>query len=892
MMALRSSCTRVALFLLLLACTSWRVASAQQVDGSLEARVVDPAGKPLAYANVAVNGPQLQGLRHTITDRAGHARLLALPVGVYTVRITHIAHHEVVLEQVFVELGRTTGLGEIRMEPRTLTVAPVVVIAPRVTLDPVHTMAGATLDARDYDALPVDRDYKSIIKILPHANTSYRGDPVNVGGSTGLENMYYIDGVNVTDTKAGGRATSLPYNFVRAVEVKTGGYEAQHGRALGALVNAVTYSGTNDFESSVFGFVQPGSLAMKPRQAPLIGETGAISYDFGARVSGPLIRDRLWYSVAANPRTDQVEKEIVGHGSYVDRTAAIRIASKLTWHASSETRVELSVFGDPTTQDLVGRPYFGGITSVTNPDPQLGKMETGGVVASLRATAAPTRSLLVQASVARQWDRSSFEGATPLGRSQELYLDYVQGSMGGGVGVMQKEDRGRTSLTARGTLMLPRHTLVAGVDYEIATITSGLTNRSISRFDSTTFVYSYDTYSGTLCHRAPAVYLQDNWRLTERFVFNPGLRWSGQYLVGASGRTAQRIADEWQPRLGFSWQLGRKKTQRLFGSYGRFYQTLPMNITTAWFVDWVSKQSYYHTDPRQPGAVPYEVFDVSTLESDYAKEIPGLEAENFDEFTLGYERLLGAETKLTVRGMRRELRSSFQWGVDLSRNPIFVLGTPGEGDFDFLPAPKRQYTALEVAAEGVWRKLQFRTSYVLSRTWGNYPGLYNSDMNFALPGGVSTFYMPFQALNSTGVLPNDHTHVVKLSAASTAGWGLAFGAFVTYESGVPINDFAAGPWGPLIPSFLVPRGTAGRTPGLWNLDLRLAYDLPVARSSRTQVHLDLLNVGNPRRTVLVDETHYMTLDADGNPATPNPMYRHPVAYQPPMAARLGMQVDF
>jgi hypothetical protein len=741
---------------MLLASVSWQAARSQQVDGNLEARVVDPAGKPLAYANVAVNGPQLQGLRHTVTDRSGYARLFALPVGVYTLRITYIAYHEVVLEQVFVELGRTTGLGEIRMESRTLTAPKVVVIAPRVTLDPVHTTAGATLDARDYAALPVDRDYKSIIQILPHANASYRGDPVNVGGSTGLENQYYIDGVNVTDTKDGSRATSLPYNFVRAVEVKTGGYEAQYGRALGAVVNAVTYSGTNDFESSVFGFLQPGSLAMKPRQAPTVGERGAVSYDFGARASGPLVRDRLWYSVAANPRIDRVEKDIIGHGYFVDRTAAVRVASKLTWHASSETRVELSVFGDPTTQDYVGRPG-GGITFVTNPDPLLLKFETGGVVASLRASVAPTRSLLVQASVARQWDRASQTAATPLGSSQEAYIDYVQGSIGGGIGTVLNEDRGRTSLAARGTLMLPRHTLVAGVDYEIAAITSGFTRRAITRYDSTTFVYNYQTYSGTFHHRAPAAYLQDSWRLTERFVVNPGLRWSGQFLVGASGRTDQRITDEWQPRLGFSWRLGRERTQRLFGSYGRFYQTLPMNITVIWFVDYPFIDSYYHTDPRQPGAVPYYVSDQSTLESDYAKQIPGLEAENFDEFTLGYERLLGAESKLTVRGMRRDLRSSFQWGADLSRDLIWAFGTPGKGDFAFLPAPKRQYTALEMAVEGAWRKLQYRTSYVLSRTWGNYPGLYNSDMNFGNPGMASTFFMPFQALNSTGVLPNDHT---------------------------------------------------------------------------------------------------------------------------------------
>lgn len=316
-----------------------------------------------------------------------------------------------------------------------------------------------------------------------------------------------------------------------------------------------------------------------------------------------------------------------------------------------------------------------------------------------------------------------------------------------------------------------------------------------------------------------------------------------------------------------------------------------MNIAIMFYVDYPVIMSDYSVDPLQPGAVPDTVFDYSTYEKDWAKQIDGLHADNFDEFTLGYERLLGAETTLSLRGMRRNLRSSFQWGLDPTRNPVWVLGTPGERNFDFLPRPKREYTALEVAVEGAWRRWQYRASYVLSRTWGNYPGLYDLDQGSANPGGISTFFMGNQATNSTGWLPNDRPHVFKLSGTYTSGFGLTGGATLMAESGVPINDFAAGPWATWLPSFLVRRGSAGRTPALWDLGLRLAYDVPVPRVSRASVVLDLLHVGNPRRTVRVDELHYSTLDENGNPTTPNPMYKRATAYQPPMATRLGVQFD-
>jgi len=871
------------LFALLVAFLVAGRTAAQDITGALQGRVVSPEGTPEPEVHVTVSGPYLQGTRETLTDRDGFFQFLVLPPGRYALKVTRVGLRPVEVRDIVVELGRTTAVGRLTVETQPIEMKPVEVSAQALSLDPVHTTAGGTLNARDYAALPVERDYKSLIVVLPHTTDSHRGDPVNVGGATGLENMYYIDGVNVTDTRMADRATSLPYDFVRAVDVKTGGYEAQYGRALGAIVNAVTYSGTNDFEVSVFGFTQPGGLVADPRTAPAVAEGGAVNYDYGMRVSGPVLRDRLWYSAAVNPRLDRVEKEVGGFGNYTDKTSAVRFASKLTWRANAGTNLELSVFGDPTVQDLVS-PAQSWVTTVLNPDALLYRVETGGVTTSLRGTVAPNSWLLLQASVAQQQDRYSLEGATARARVEPIYYDYYDGACGGGSGMTTKEDRDRTSLSLRGMLLMPRHTVVAGVEYEEAVETIRATGEWIARLDSAMFATDLRAVEGKLRNRSPVGYLQDAWRATDRLTLNAGLRWSGQFLIGASGRTGQGIADEWQPRIGFSWQLGRAVNQRLFGSYGRFYETLPLNMAVGWFVDFTELQSSYSSDPRVPGAVPDQTVDMSTKEADMSGRNPGLQAENSDEFTFGYERLLGARSKLTVRGVRRQLRSSYQYGIDSLGK--WVLGTPGKGDFSFLPPPKREYTALEVATEGTWRALQYRASYVLSRNWGNYPGLYDSDFGGSNPGGISTFFMPHQARNSTGYLPNDHTHVLKLSAAWATRAGLSTGAILSFETGSPINEFGEGPWGFAVPTFLVQRGTAGRTPSLWNLDLRLAYEVPVVRRTKTRAQLDVLHVGNPRGTTRVNEFH------SGDPVTPDPNYKQPVAYQLPMAARLGVQLSF
>ena len=126
-----------------------------------------------------------------------------------------------------------------------------------------------------------------------------------------------------------------------------------------------------------------------------------------------------------------------------------------------------------------------------------------------------------------------------------------------------------------------------------------------------------------------AVYVQDSWRLTNRLTVNPGIRWSSEYITGASGRTAHDFLNEWQPRIGASWQLDRAGTHRLFASYGRYYQQELLNLPAIYFVDFLGYQNYYATDPRKPGAVVIDSIDFSAAESKFAGKVSNTTVENF-----------------------------------------------------------------------------------------------------------------------------------------------------------------------------------------------------------------------------------------------------------------------
>ncbi len=79
--------------------------------------------------------------------------------------------------------------------------------------------------------------------------------------AAGFENKYFVEGVEVTDTLIGVSSTNLLYNFIKEVEVKDGGYEAEFQSALGGVVNVITNSGTNEFHGSFFGFYAGNGFA-------------------------------------------------------------------------------------------------------------------------------------------------------------------------------------------------------------------------------------------------------------------------------------------------------------------------------------------------------------------------------------------------------------------------------------------------------------------------------------------------------------------------------------------------------------------------------------------------------------------------------------------------------
>jgi len=861
---------------------------AQETTGRLEGRVLDPAGQPVAYANVMVTGPSLQGTRGTLTSSQGRFVMLVLPVGEYTVSVSHVSYQERRFEPVRIRLGQTSTLGDVKLEERIYTTQEIVVEAEAPLIDPVSTYLGGNLAAKDYEALPIERNYQNVATLLPQANQSYLGDPVNFAGSTGFENRYFVDGIDVTDSYRSWGGASLPYNFIEEVQIKIGGYEAEYRSSLGGVVNALTYSGSNRLKGQVFGFFTNNMFMGTPRSMPDAKERGDFSiYDIGFGLGGPILTDRLWYYAAYNPTFRQEDVEIIGWGPFEDWTKTHSFAGKLTWKANERNTVTFTAIGDPSRSRSV-------VTASQPPealDPFLIRINSGGLNFMLDGRHLIRENVLIESSLSRSSREDDYYSESERGRTVPLFT-YLNGVQAGG---------GNTVEYVQSTVIMPRvkltwskgdHEIKTGMEYKDAVLDFDITMWGIWQNSDTSYDGAYWMFNGKVGNRIPSAFVQDSWRLTDNMRLNAGVRWDGQFIMSSEGKVAQKILDQWQPRIGFIFQPGRSGEQKFFGSFGRFYQELATS-GAFWYFNAGNRSYDVHWD-HNPLIDPAGGDTTVTGTGKIQPANPELEGQYFDEFTLGYERQIGWNAKLGARGVYRTLRQGVE---DCCRDDGCILGNPGSGLLTAFPHMRRDYSALELSyQQTMGEHLFFLASYVLSKTYGNYEGLFDSEYGNMWVNATGLFDVPERADNN-GLLPNDRTHVFKLSGSYRLAGGLTFGAFGFLESGTPLNEWGRNP-NPIRPDWemilLQPRGEAGRTPSIWDLSLRVTYQPAFAATGRWRPKLtvDFLHIASQRRPLIYDQMHYFGIDAEGNQTNPNPHYGQPTSWQPPMSVRLGAEVQF
>jgi Carboxypeptidase regulatory-like domain len=374
-------------------------AHAQDVTGKITGRVVDKdSGQALSGVTVIVQGPQ--GDDATLTDAQGDYYFSTLPGGTYVIRF-YVASSSTRTEQggVIVSPDKTVRVNaRIAGQAAAAAAQETYVIARKSpAIDIGATRLGPTFDSNFTNNVPVGRNFGDVLEKAPGAFLDRTGS-VSIGGATGLENIYLVDGLNVTGIEFGninsnsaslGGGSNFPVEFLDQLAVNTGGYNAEFGGAMGGVVSAVTKSGSNELHGSVFGYWQPYFLAAEPTIVNRIG--GAISSqikpDFdttiGVEVGGPIIKNKLFFWGGFAPRFEEdhvfrITNALVQNadgsataGPEVDRRRiteprkSYHYGLKVDFVPAPDHKLTLSLFGSPSYGQ--GLRSFLGVQAIADP---------------------------------------------------------------------------------------------------------------------------------------------------------------------------------------------------------------------------------------------------------------------------------------------------------------------------------------------------------------------------------------------------------------------------------------------------------------------------------------------------------------------------------------------
>ena len=278
-------------------------AHAQSHRASVRGRVTDPAGAPLAGAEVRATREGTNELRRTTTDEGGRFALPELGVGSYRFEVA-LSGYRALSTRVELRVGQDLWLDA----PMELTVSQgVEVSAPFLPIDRDSSAMATLIDERQISGLPLDgRNFLELALLAPGAApapqgsaSSVRGDfAFSVNGGREDANTYLLDGVYNMDPKLGTSGVRPPVDAIREFEVATSTYDSSFGRNAAGQVNVITRSGTNGFDGTAYEFLRTGGLDARNFFAP--SDESDPEYDrnqFGFSLGGPVARDRTFFFV-------------------------------------------------------------------------------------------------------------------------------------------------------------------------------------------------------------------------------------------------------------------------------------------------------------------------------------------------------------------------------------------------------------------------------------------------------------------------------------------------------------------------------------------------------------------------------------------------------------------
>jgi outer membrane receptor protein involved in Fe transport len=732
-------------------------ARAQVGQAELRGTVVDEHGGVLPGATIAATQVDTGALRTTIASATGTYVMPALPVGPYRVVAELPGFSTLAKEGIRLAVGDSASLD---FTLKVASVAETVTVQGESALvDTKKSELAGRVEQRQVEGLPVNgRDWLGLVALVPGA----RGNPgaIQAGSSGSDMAKYQVDGVDVSNQCCGGSNQGYSMENIEEFKVETNRYDAEYGRVNGAVINAVTKTGTNTVRGTGFGFFREDHFFGPFHDAPSFF-TGQISpFDqkqSGLNSGGPIVKNKAFYFASYEyQKLGATVRPNTGYAQYDVDVPADTTSYYTTARVDYQPNAAHRLFGRMSIYDKkqlnVG---VGGTTTVS-----------GGYSYPSYNHDASLGETWVISSRALNEVRAGFSAINNKLDSNCycVQLSFPSAIIGSPTNAPQWWKEMNIQVNDLFSYFVPswhgEHNLKAGFQFFRPHFWGAFPDPAFGQFkfakDPTNFndpatypvATQYSTQLGdtsySIMNPTYGAFFQDNWTLNRKLTLNLGLRYDleagtsntdvpSPIQPGARPLDKDNIA----PRAGFAYDLNGDGRSVVRGGIGRYYDKVMLNLTS-----------------NERRSILGEFIPVTIIKPAFNNPLNGLTFQDYKNQNIpggltvldnNYQTPYNDQISI---GLAQQLKPGYAMQIDYvhtrgSNEPMTpqinyfenpVTGLP-EGPATFgRPYPaytnitmttstgKSAYDGLQIGATARTRRVTLGGTYTLSRTYDNHNG--------------------------------------------------------------------------------------------------------------------------------------------------------------------------
>ena len=841
---------------LLLVCTTANYAAAQQTTGNIQGRVTDAQGAAVPGATVTGKNSATGFVRSEVSDAEGAYRLTGLPVGTYDITAELQGFTKFERKQVIVSVGQSVPIDV------TLNVAgvqeAVTVTGESPMIETTASSVGGVVDVARLENLPLNgRQFANAAVAIPGVGLGYHSDPTKstqyspqIAGGNGRNVNYQIDGGDNNDDTVGGLLQLFPLEAIQEFNFITSRYKAEYGRSNGGVMNIITKSGTNDLKGSWFTLFRDAALnsITESEKRAEVEKQDYRRWQYGGSAGGPIVQNRVHY-FGAFERTQQDTFQVVDtlglfpdlDGIYATPYRENLITGKLTAQVTPAQFLSVRYGRNTNSQPYGADPLI----------PPSGWGASENKFNSINVN----HNFVLGGSRLNEFifQYADFANAISANSLDPLITFANNVSIGQNVNTPQQTQQKKYQFRNDFSWTVPG---MGGLGHDFKTGVNFIRQpRLFITFNTGTGDYAY-TLGGNdlnapvttvslqggaaeanIPNRQLGLYIQDDWRLSDRLTLNLGFRYDylhgwaidqsknpnfvilqaaalagrfeGQKAFREFGLDSKEDANNWQGRAGVAWDVRGDGMDLVRAGYGRYYDVGYTNaniLFAAINATGIGAGTIFSvTNPtgivRNDGQLFHVGDPISTIESQNEEAgaalplnshiaSPRIRQPYSDQFSIGWSHQLNAATAVDVDYIHSEGRD-LGWRIRLNQ---FNPGTSIR-QFDDLGISPANFTIditdgksrFDGVNMGIRRRmtagLQFSAWYSLSSA-KSLTGNASDELNI---DNIQNHLDPYADVQFGPSGRSDARHRVSLSAVWQAPYGITVAPVFRFRSALPIN---------------------------------------------------------------------------------------------------------